>query len=260
MRRRLPVSPVVLALGLSIVLGLGGTPSASAAPVTFSGTVSYDGAYSGDTLYVAVLDTTVGDDAQVLAIEAYAVGSPPFAQPYSLDFDNDGVAPTLVVASFLDVDGGGVEDISGADVLGWFAGSADPLPISSSASQNGLDFDLPRAEIRGTVTFAPGQVEAQLEISRTGLCDQSGFNPPARLTSGGVYAIVGIYPGTYCLHGEGFGGSGDLWICYGDPSCVSPTPITLSATEVRTGIDLDFNDVVPVEGTSWGRIKGRFGP
>ena len=240
-------------LGL-LLLAAGGV---SAADVTFTGTVSYSGPYSGDTLFVAVLDTTGSDDAQVLDLVAYEVVSKPISQGYSLTFDNAGVSPTVVVASFLDVDGGGVSDISGADVFGWFPGAAEPVGVSSASSQTGLDFALPEAEIHGTLTFASGQTEAELELSSASDCLGGGFRPPTRKFTDGAYSIVGIYAGSYCLQAFGFG-TGAIAICYGDPNCVSPTTISLGPTQVVNGIDLDFN-LVPVEGTTWGRLKARYG-
>jgi len=50
----------------------------------------------------------------------------------------------------------------------------------------------------------------------------------------------------------------NLRICYGDPACVSPTLITLSETEVRTGVDLDFTDAVPARSSTWGSVKARY--
>lgn len=83
-----------------------GTPPVYADPITFSGSVAYDGLYSGDTLYVAVLDTVGVEDVTLLDVQAIAVSPPPFDQAYMLNFDNTGVAATVLIASFLDVDGG----------------------------------------------------------------------------------------------------------------------------------------------------------
>ena len=232
--------------------------TAGAAQVTFSGTVSYQGTYSGDSLYVAVLDTTGVEDVDILVIEAFSVGSPPFDQAFSLDFDNAGVGAMLIVASFLDVDGGGVDSLTGADVLGWYSGGSAPTGISSSTSQAGLDFDLPRAEIHGTITFAPGQIEANLTVSDDPVCATEGFRPRVEITSPGAYSIIGIYAGTYCIKAEGSDGSGPLEVCFGDPSCESPTAVTLGSTEVRMGVDLDFTAIVPTAKTTWGRIKSRY--
>ena len=231
---------------------------AGAAPVTFSGTVGYQGTHSGDTLYVAVLDTTGVEDVEFLDLKAFSVGSPPFSQAFSLDFDNAGVGAMLIVASFLDVDGGGVDSLTGVDVLGWYSGGPAPTGISSSTSQAGLDFDLPRAEIHGTVTFAPGQTSADIEVSDDPVCATEGFRPRVELTSPGAYSIIGVYAGTYCVKAQGFAGSGPLEVCFGDPTCQSPTGITLGQTEVRTGVDLDFTAAVPTEKTTWGRIKSQY--
>lgn len=224
--------------------------------VTFSGTVSYEGTHSGDSLYVAVLDTAVAEDVDILAIESFAVGAPPFDQPYSLDFDNDGVGAMVLVASFLDVDGGGLGDVSGADVFGWYAGTAMPTAVSVATSQSGLDFDLPLAEIRGTVTFAPDQDEASLELPNAPDCTNEGLRPRTVIQTAGSYAIVGIYAGSFCVRAEGSHLGMPLELCFGDPTCTDPTVITLGEAEVRTGVDIDFN-AVPAERVTWGRIKSR---
>jgi hypothetical protein len=228
-----------------------------AATITFSGTVSYQGSYSGDTLYVAVLDTTGTEDVTILALEAFAVGSPPFDQFYSLDFDNTGVSPLLLVAGFLDVDGGGTDAISDADVFGWYAGTPQPTGVSSATTQSGIDFDLPRAEIHGTITFEAGQSQARLNVSPTD-CTMEGFRPTEWVNSGGPYSLIGLYPGTYCVSADGSPTSGPSHICYGDATCANPTLITLTATQVVTGVDLDFSDSAPVESITWGRIKARY--
>ena len=112
---------------LLVTVGMVWLPNtAGAAQVAFSGTVGYQGTYLGDSLYVAVLDTTGVEDVDILVIEAFSVGSPPFSQAFSLDFDNAGVGAMLIIASFLDVDGGGVDSLTGADVLGWYSGSSAP--------------------------------------------------------------------------------------------------------------------------------------
>lgn len=256
---RMRVAVVFLAaLSLSLAAGAGLAPGARAATVTFSGTVSYQGSYSGDTLYVGVLDTTgVGGDVTLLAIQAFPMGPPPFSQPYSLDFDNTGVGSMLLVAAFLDVDGGGLDAISGVDVFGWYASTPEPTGISSASSQSGIDFELPRAEIHGTITFDSIQTQARPNISPTN-CQMDGFRPTEWVTSGGPYSIIGIYAGTYCVSADGSPTSGPMHICYGDVTCANPTLITLSATQVVTGVDLDFSGGAPVEALTWGRIKARY--
>lgn len=230
--------------------------AAAALPVTFSGTVSYSGSYSGDSLYVAVLDTTGVEDVTLLDLQVFAVGAPPFSQPYVLNFDNDGLTNDLIVASFLDVDGGGVDSVSGNDVLGWYNGTIDPAPISPASSQVGLDFDLPLAEVHGTVTFAPGQAEANIWATSDVTCEGDTFRPQVEVSSSGAYSIVGLYPGTYCVMGEGFGPTFFGFACFG--GCSSPTPVTLTQTEVRNNVDLDFTDTVPVEAVSWGQVKSKY--
>jgi len=252
--KRNPSAPAVT---LGILAGLLLLPMAApAAPVTLSGTVSYQGTHSGDTLYVAVLDTTGVEDVTVLDIHSYAVGAPPFDQAYSLSFDNAGVASTVFIASILDVGGGGL-DVTGDDVFGWYAGAQTPTGIPSSSSASGLDFALPRAEIHGTVTFVAGQTGARIDVSPDALCLTEGFRPRTDLSSPGSYAVVGIYPGTYCVKAEGETDSGTLYECYGDPDCQAPVTVTLGAMEVRTGIDFDFS-LVPVETVTWGGIKSRY--
>jgi hypothetical protein len=231
---------------------------ATAATVSFSGIVSYDGPYAGNDLYVAVLDTTGGPDVTVLVIGSYSVSSLPFAQPFALDFDNVGAASEVVVAALLDVDGSGVGDVSGADVFGWYAGTSTPTFISSAGSQTGLDFSLPKAEIHGTLTFGPGQSEARVDITDDLACVREGLRPQPRFSSSGSYSIVGIYAGTYCVNASGSGLGGYSVVCFGDPDCVSPTSITLGPSEIRTGVDLDFSALVAVEESSWGRLKASF--
>jgi hypothetical protein len=227
--------------------------------VTFSGTVTYEGAYTGDTLFVAVVDTTGVEDVTLLALEGYAVGSPPLNQPYSLDFENAGAGAFVFVASFLDVDGGGVEDISGADVFGWYAGTAIPAAISSATSESGLDFPLARAEVHGTVTFAPDQVEAWVSMTDDPLCASEWFRPRVYIAGPGPYSIIGVYPGTYCAYAEGYGVTWPhVRVCFGDDLCLNPTLITLTETQVQNGVDFDFTAVVPVHRVSWGGVKSRF--
>jgi hypothetical protein len=127
--------------------------------------------------------------------------------------------------------------------------------VSTATSQSGLDFDLPRAEIRGTITLAPTQFDARVDVSTDATCVVEGFRPQPHVSTSGPYAIVGIYAGTYCVSGDGNDDHGSLLVCYGDPTCASPTLITLTSTEVRTGVDLDFSAVSPIDPSSWGRIK-----
>lgn len=232
---------------------------AAAGIVTFSGTVSYTGTYSGDSLYVGVLDTTnAGGDVTLLALQVFDPGPPPFDQAFSLDFDNTGVGSQVMVASLLDVDGDGTNSVSGADVFGWYNGGAAPVFISSTTSHTGLDFALPRAEIHGTLTFTTGQTQARVQLSPDGHCIEGSFRPSDPFTGAGPYAIIGVYPGTYCINAEG-GGTGGYWtICYGDPTCKSPITVTIGPTDVKTGIDFDFSSVAPVEHTSWGLLKSRY--
>jgi len=251
------VPVTTLALALTLVGVLHSPVPAGADIVTFSGTVSYQGTHSGDTLYVAVIDTVGPDDVTVLDLQAYEVGSPPFSQPYTLQFDNAAASPFLFVASFLDTDGGGVADVGGLDVFGWYDGNQSPAQVSSASSRSGLDFELPRAEIHGTITFAAGQAEARPDASPDPSCLLEGFRPRPVVNSSGTYAIVGLYPGSYCVNADGSGDSGYLKVCYGDPSCASPTAVTLTGTEVRNGVDLDFS-VVPVLPSTWGRVKSRY--
>lgn len=242
---------------LSVLAAAGRPQTAPAAPITFSGTVSYQGSYAGDTLYVGVLDTTGTEDVTILDLEALPVGPPPFNQLYSLNFDNAGVSPTLLVASFLDVDGGGVDSLGEADVFGWYNGGTFPAGISSASSQSGLDFALPRAEIRGTIIFDSGQTQARLNVSPDVNCQMDGFRPTEWTTSPGPYSII-VYAGTYCVSADGNPSSGPTHICYGDPSCTSPTLVTLSTTQVVTGVDLDFSGGAPVEKITWGRVKALY--
>lgn len=255
--RILGIAAAILALA---ALGLAALPAGGeAASITFSGTVSYQGSYTGDTLYVAALDTSGVEDVTLLDLQAYPVSAPPFSQPYSLTFDNTGVSPTLFIAALLDVDGGGIAAVSGEDIFGWYNEGTEPEGVSSSSTMSGLDFGLPRAEVHGTLTFASGQVDARINFTPSTLaCAQDGFRPNYDITSEGAYSVNGLYPGTYCARAEGNTSGGYVQICYGDVTCASPTLITLAATEVRNGIDFDFAAVVPVQATTWGRIKSLY--
>jgi hypothetical protein len=164
-----------------------------------------------------------------------------------------------MVASFLDVGGGGVDSLNGEDVFGWYGGGTSPTGITSAQSHSGLDFALPRAEIHGTLTFAPGQAEAWVDVSNDPLCALEGFRPRHYQNASGPYAINGIYPGIYCVSAGGYVLSGpNLRVCFGDPLCLSPNRVFLSENDVRNGIDLDFTAVAPVERTSWGMLKSRY--
>lgn len=256
--RVLGAASFAVILVLSVVVTVSLSSPAQAASVTFSGTVTYQGSYSGDTLYVAVIDTTTGNDnVNILGLQAFTPGSPPFSQPYSITFDNTGLSSDVLVASFLDVNGGGLSAVDGVDIFGWYAGTPSPTGVSPSATHSGLDFDLPRAEIHGTITFEAGQTQARLNVS-PGDCFSEGFRPTEWTMTPGPYAINGIYPGTYCVSADGSPTSGPSHICFGDPTCASPTLITLTATQVMTGVDLDFSASAPVERLTWGRIKALY--
>jgi hypothetical protein len=163
-----------------------------------------------------------------------------------------------MVASFLDVDGGGVDTVSGSDVFGWYAGGPGPALVSSVASQSGLDFALPLAEIRGTITFASEQNDARVEVFESASCAGFRLRPETFATGPGPYAVIGVYPGTFCVSASGYFSSGFFRVCHGDPSCGSPTFVTVSGAEVITGVDLDFSGIVPVQATTWGRVKARY--
>lgn len=242
-----------------VVAGLFGAMSAAANTITFTGTVGYAGDYSGDSLYVAVLDTTGAQDVNVLAIQAYAVSAPPFSQPYSLSFDNTTAGPLVTIVALLDVDGGGTSSVSGADIFGWLGQSETPAFISSATSDTFLDFLLPLAEIHGTLTFAPGQTDARVNITTplTG-CLADGFRPSNPFLSEGAYAIIGVYEGSYCINGQGTTPGGNITTCYGDPSCSSSHYLNVGVADVVTGVDLDFSAAVPVVHTTWGLIKSRY--
>jgi hypothetical protein len=246
-------------LVMIIAAGIGST-GADASTVTFTGTVSYAGPYSGDTLYVAALDTTQADSVALLGLQAYPVGSPPFDQAYSLSFDNATAPAEVIIAALLDVDGGGTDSVGVDDILGWYDGSQIPTGVSSGTSQSGLDFALPRAEVEGTVTLAPGQTDASITIL-VSCTDQGSFGRPSvEVNASGPYHVRGLYAGTYCGIGFGFIPAPPFFVatCYGDPTCANPTPITLGATEIKQGIDFDFTGNVRVDKTTWGRLKSKY--
>lgn len=247
------VALTMLLAGLSLFPRAG-----TCATVTFSGTVSQPGSAAGDSLYVVVLDTMGTEDVTLVAIAPYPVGTPPFDQAFTLDFENTGVGSTLFVVALLDVDGDGTNSVSGEDIFGWFDGDQSPTAVSSTASHTGLDFALPQGEIQGTLTLAPGQTEARVYVTPSVDCADEGFRPNFDLVASGPYSLKGVYAGTYCVRARGDGSNGYAVLCYGDPTCVAPTFVSLTTGEVLTGINFDFNDLVPVTPASLGSLKARY--
>ncbi len=224
-----------------------------ATPVTFSGTIVYSGSYSGDSMYVAAFDTA---GSVVRGLDAVAAGSPPFARPFSILFDNASASGPLVVVALLDVDGSGFdpdfagESVTDADILGWYPGTAAPGLVDPSTSRTGLDFALPTGEIHGTVILDTGQAWAEVEAYTT--ADLWSLRSVERTTSG-PYALRGVYAGSYWVIAWAPFGE----ICYGDVTCAAPSTLVLTAGEVLGGIDLDFTGL-PVVPESWGRIKSLY--
>ncbi len=222
-----------------------------AAPITFSGTVSYTGSYSVDSLYVVAVDINV---SLVFGYVALPAGPPPLSLPYAIDFDNAGAIHPLMLAAILDIDGSGFDPsslagmIPSANIVGWYASQANPTMVDVGSSQAGLDFFLPTAEIRGTFTFHDGQTWVDLYAQPMG-----GFGRLAHYDVAGPYELRGLYPGTWVAGAFG----PDFSMCYGDPTCMNPTAIPLASGEIRTGIDFDFSTVA-VEGTSWGKVKSLY--
>ena len=248
----------VLSMLLMLVVA-GIAARAQAEIVTFTGTIHYEGPYSG-TLYVAAIDTTEADTAQFLGLQSYSPGSPPFDQAYSISFENATAPTEVIVAALLDVDGGGVDTVGQGDIIGWYDSQPVPTKVSTASSHNGLHFDLPQAEIHGTVTFAPGQTTAQVVMANSCSGEGTWGRAGIQLTESGTYSIKGFYPGTFC--GFAFGALSTppffTAICFGDPTCVNPTPITLTQTEILTGIDFDFSGNVRAKHTTWGGLKTRY--
>lgn len=260
MRGNHPTVLVLSALMLAAALPILGVAEAEAGLITFSGTVSYSGAYAADTLYVAVLDTnTAGQEPTFIVVGAYPVGAPPYSQPFEVTFDNAMATGPLIVAAALDVDGGGLATIGGGDVIGWYSGTPNPSLVSAAASLSGLDFAMPRAEIRGTVTFGPDQSSAYVGANVNPDCQGDSFQPQVQMGAEGAYAMLGLYPGTYCVHGGGVSASiGWIGVCYGDPTCAAPTLVTLTTSQVVNGVDLDFSVITPNEPVSWGALKSAY--
>lgn len=233
---------------------------ADAEIVTFSGTISYDGSYAADTLYVAVMDTsTAGGEPDFIATGAWAVGPAPFSQPFELQFDNALMTGPVIVAAALDLDGGGLGATGPGDIVGWYASTPDPALVPTTASRSDLDFFLPKAEIRGTVTFAPDQFMCFISATPSTDCHGDHFAPMPEPDATGPYAILGLYAGTYCVEAEGASmSSGWLRICHGDPQCIEPTTVTLTESQVATGVDLDFSVVAADERTTWGAAKSAY--
>jgi len=244
---------------LLVTVAIGVATPALAEVVTMSGTIHYDGPYSG-TLYVAAIDTTQADSAQFLGLQSYSPGSPPFDQPYSVSFDNATAPTDVIIAALLDVDGGGVDTVGQGDIIGWYNSEPIPTKVSTSSSHNGLHFDLPQAEVHGTVTFAPSQTGA-IVVLATSCSDEGAWGRPGiQLSESGTYSLKGIYAGTWCGLAIGTLSVPPFFnaLCFGDPTCVNPTPITLTTTEVRTGIDFDFSGNVRVGNTTWGHLKSKY--
>lgn len=260
MRGNHPNVLVLSALMLSAALPILGVTAADAGIITFSGTVTYEGAYAADTLFVAVLDTnTVGQDPTFIVAGAYPVGPPPYSQPFEVSFDNAMATGPLILAAALDLDGGGLQAIDGGDIVGWYGSTANPALVSEAASQSGLDFFLPRAEIHGTITFGPDQSNAYVGANVSAECQGDSFQPQVQMVAGGAYAMRGIYPGTYCIRGSGMSASiGWISVCYGDATCTTPTLVTLTTSQVVNGVDLDFSVITPNESVSWGAVKSAY--
>jgi hypothetical protein len=208
---------------------------------------------------VGVIDTSSYEQYAILAFD---VGNSPLSQSFTFNLDNSLMPPVVWVAAFLDVDGGGTQNITGVDVLGWYASAPIVAEVSTATSRSGLDFALPTGEIHGTVTFVPGQDGAELWVTPHSQCLQgslSHFGPPVKTTGTGPYAIIGVYAGTYCLFANGSGSiPGRYLVCYGDYSCVDPTPVTIGQGEVRNGVNISFVDTSPAERTTWGTLKSRY--
>lgn len=243
----------LLAAGLACQLVMFTEGTGAAATITLSGNVSYDGVYdTANTLYVLIYDL---DDEMAIGTDSVAVGVPPFTVAYSFDFDNSAITGPAILAAVLDVDDSGYDPMNPStspDIVGWYAGALDPTFIDTGFSQTGLDFPLPTGEIRGNVIFAPSQTWATIMACSVpnSWCPQE-FD----LASNGSYAIVGLYAGDWIVEGDSDQGT----LCYGDPNCVTPTVLSLTAGEVRTGVDLDFS-ILAMDARSWGRIKAKYGP
>ena len=232
---------------------------ATGASITLSGTVTYNGPYNADSLHVAVLDTT-GPDTRLYAVLSFDVGNSPVSQPYTFNLDNTLAPPVVWVAALLDVDGGGPDSIGTADVVGWYDSNPIPVELSTATSQSGLDFALPTGEIHGAVTFVPGQDGAEIWASAFSQCGRNGLSRPmVSIPATGPYAIIGLYAGTYCLHAYGWGtGPVPNVVCFGDFTCVDPTPVAVGEGEVVHGVNISFINPSPAERTTWGTLKSRY--
>ncbi|MFN8178528.1 MAG: hypothetical protein U0167_11375 [bacterium] len=234
--------------------------AATAAPVTLSGTVSYDGSYgAGDSLYVSVIYVT----SHVPVVLGYVAlprpsPRPHFSVPFTVGFDNATAPDSVAVLAILDEDHSGFDPdsldnaITVPDILGWFDGHANPRGVDASSSQTGLDFALPKGEIHGGVAFAPGQTWAAV-VPRAVPSDVNA--KWADLGAPGSYAVIGLYAGDYIVHGQS--DVGDM--CWGShPRCVNPDVLSLGDGEIRTGVNLDFGVLLPVSPWSWGRLKAGY--
>jgi hypothetical protein len=85
MRTSTPGRLTKIAWLLAAIGTMGAADEVTAAAITLSGTVTYDGAYTGDSLYVAALDSTGAKDVTILDVQVIAVGPlPTFSEAYSL--------------------------------------------------------------------------------------------------------------------------------------------------------------------------------
>jgi len=229
--------------------------TACPAPVTFSGTITYEGTHTGDSLYVVVIDSTGSTTFGFVALAAE------FPVPYSVDFDNSAATDAVLLVAALDTDNSGVDPdsldtIGNHDVVGWFDGHIDPVPVDTDSSWTGLDFGLPTGEIHGNVTFWPGQSWAAVQPFSI----PNSWSPVTfYMESAGSYELFGLYAGDWKVRAECALGE----ICYDGVACENPPPpIPLEPGEVLTGIDFDLSPLAvdasswSVEAASWGRIKG----
>lgn len=92
------------------------------------------------------------------------------------------------------------------------------------------------------------------ECAATRTCPTASSVPCREIAS-----LPGLHPGTYCVRARGQNASiGWIPVCHGDPLGADPTFVTLAASQVVTGVDLDFSLVQPNESASWGAVKSTY--
>jgi hypothetical protein len=230
--------------------------------VSFSGSVTYQGAYAADTLYVSVVDTTGGGPAFV-ETQAIHVTVPFVGLPFHVEFDNADVNSVGLIVAILDRDGS--RGYTNADLFGWYGDKPTPTYVSTATSRVGLDFFIPTAELHGHVSLCERMSGVEIIISplpgpggTAGVGSRLAFSTQ----ESGPYVAYGLYEGTWYVHAVASGQALDHWhLCYGDPcDCESPDGLNVVDGQVLSGIDFSWDadcncSTTPVRTFTWGGVK-----